>query len=111
MPFCHFSKVYEGISWDNLKEKTKLQIANNCRQLEYKEAIAITLTKAEFDIICKNISKPYDCYQKFVPLSIPNSQGIWNCITLIDKQTQRKLILYTAGRSFPLYVAMVEQTQ
>lgn len=110
MPFCHFTKVFEEISWDELKEKTKQQTANNCRQLEYKEVITITLSKTEFDIICNNISKPYACYQKFASLSIANAQGIWNCITLIDKQTKNKLILYTAGRPFPLYAAMFEHT-
>ena len=109
MPFCYFTKVCEDISWEDLKKITKKQIANNCRQLEYNEIITITLSKTEFDNVCHNISKPHTSYLQFAPLSIANAQGIWNCITLIDKQTNNKLILYTAGRIFPLYVAMSKQ--
>lgn len=107
MFFCHFSKVNVGISWRELSESTRQQVSNNCRQLKYKKLTQITLPQTEFEKICNDVSKPYPCYRQFAPRSLTDSQGIWHCIVLKDKETKNHLVLYTAGRAYPLYAAII----
>lgn len=108
MPSCHFSKVNKNISWSKIKANTLLQITNNCKKIEYLELTAIVISKLEFDTICKDISIPNLCYQKFAFQSIAGVDGIWRCIILQNTQDTRKIILYTAGRIYPLYAAIEE---
>lgn len=108
MPFCHFSKVNNSISWSKIKANTLLQITNNCKKIEYLELTAIAISKPEFDTICKDISIPNLFYQKFTLQSVAGVDGIWRCIILQNTQDTRKIILYTAGRIFPLYAAIEE---
>ena len=108
MPFCHFSKICKSISGSKIKANTLLQITNNCKKIEYLKLIDIVISKPEFDAICKDISIPSLCYQKFAPQSVAGADGIWRCIILQNMQDTRKLILYTAGRIYPLYAAIEE---
>jgi len=108
MPFCHFSRVYKGTSWADLKANKRLQIARNCKELEYYELITVTVDQAEFDQICNDVSCTRPCYQKYAYQSLPTSDGKWNCIVIKNRQSEQKIILYTAGRMYPLYAAVCE---
>lgn len=76
--------------------------------MEYSEVVAIVISKSEFDAICNDISIPNPCYFRFAPQSVARLNGIWNCIILQNAQDTRKIILYTAGRVYPLYAAIEE---
>lgn len=108
MPFCHFSKVTNGMSWSIIKENTLSQMSNSCKEIEYLEIATITISPREFDIICKDVSIPSYCYLRFTPHSIADLGGIWHCIKIQNTQDTRSIILYTAGRVHPLYVAIEE---
>lgn len=108
MPFCHFSKVNNGMSWSSIKKNVLLQISNGCKKMEYSEIASITISLLEFNIICKDVSNPSHCYLKFTPHSIAGLDGIWHCIRLQNTHDTRRIILYTAGRVHPLYVAIKE---
>lgn len=108
MPFCHFSKISKSISWSKIKANTLLQIANNCKKIEYLKLTDIVISKLEFDTICKDISIPNLCYQNFTLQSVAGTDGIWRCIILQNTQDTRKIILYTSGRIYPLYAAIEE---
>lgn len=70
MPFCHFSKISKSISWSKIKANTLLQIANNCKKIEYLKLTDIVISKLEFDTICKDISIPNLCCQNFTLQSV-----------------------------------------
>ncbi len=106
MFFCHFSKVHRGISWSTIQENTRLQNSNHCQKIAYTEIAAVTLSESEFKTICRDISKPHPCYQQFAPLSLAKEDGTWQCISLIEPIANQKIILYTAGRKWPLYAAI-----
>lgn len=108
MPFCHFSRVYKGTSWADLKANKELQKLNNCRELEYSELITVTVNQAEFDEICNDVSCSRSCYQKYAKESLATFEGKWNCIVIKNRENKQKIILYTAGRMYPLYAAICE---
>lgn len=110
MPFCHFSKISKSISWSKIKANTLLQIKNNCKKIEYLKLTDVAISKPEFDTICKDISIPSLCYQKFAHQSVAGTDGIWRCIILQNTQDTRKIILYTAGRIYPLYAAITKES-
>ena len=108
MPFCHFSRVYKGTSWSELKVSRQLQIFRKCKELEYSELATIVVDQAEFDIICNDVSCARDCYQKYAHQSIATLDGKWKCIIIKNQHSKQKIILYTAGRIYPLYAAVCE---
>ena len=108
MPFCHFSRVYKETAWSDIKANIQFQISRNCKALEYLELITITIDQSEFELICSDISCPRPCYQKYSYHSVASSDGKWQCIVLTNKQNGQKLILYTAGRLYPLYASVCD---
>lgn len=105
MPFCHFSKVYRGATLSTLKATNEQQIKNNCKEMEYSPIATITVDQAEFKTICEDISHPRDCYQEFTSQSRTTPDGKWQCIVIKDRESGQQIILYTAGRIYPLYAA------
>ena len=51
MPFCHFSRVYKGTSWTDLKGNEQLQLFRNCKKLEYTELVSVVVDQEEFEQI------------------------------------------------------------
>lgn len=108
MPSCHFSRVYEKTTWSDLKAASGQQVKNNCKKLEYAEIATITVEQAEFKLICSDVSYPRDCYRKYTPQSCAASDGKWKCIVIKERKSGQQIILYTAGRIYPLYAAICE---
>lgn len=108
MPFCHFSRVYKGTSWADLKANEQLQISRECKKMEYAELISIVVDQGEFDLICNDVSSARSCYQKYTHQSIAALDGKWKCIIIKNQHSKQKIILYTAGRLYPLYAAICE---
>ncbi len=108
MPFCHFSKVHKGTSWATLKANKQLQLSRKCREIEYVDLITIMVDQTEFDLICNDVSSTRSCYRKYTNQSIATSDGKWKCIIIKNKHNEQKIIVYTAGRTYPLYAAICE---
>ena len=105
MPFCHFSRVHRGTTWATLNTTNEQQIRNNCKKLEYQVIATITVDQEEYKTICEDISYPRDCYRKFTSQSRTTLDGKWGCIIIKDRASGQQIILYTAGRIYPLYAA------
>lgn len=108
MPFNHFSKISDGSSWSDLICTKKIQIEKSSKMLEYVELVTISVMHGEFNRICDDIASPNICYRKYTADSVATLDGKWKCITIRDEQSNRKLILYTSGRKYPLYAAVCE---
>ena len=108
MPFGHFSRVYKGTSWADLKANEQLQISRKCKKLEYTELISIVVDQEEFNLICSDMSNARNCYQKYTHQSITALNGKWKCIIIKNKHSMQRIILYTAGRTYPLYASICE---
>lgn len=108
MPFCHFSRAYKGTSWADLKSNEQLQITRGCKKMEYLELISIVVNQNEFNTICNDVSKARNCYQKYAHQSIATLDGKWRCIIIKNRHSKQKIVLYTAGRIYPLYAAVCE---
>lgn len=108
MPFCHFSRVFAGTSLEDLKANNKQQISNNCKKIEYIELASINIEQPEFDLLCRNISKPQHYYQKYAHESQADSIGRWKCIVIKCMSSKQKIVLYTAGYTYPLYAGIHE---
>lgn len=106
MPSAHFVKVYRNISWDDIVYLTQAMKNQGCKPLLYKVIAEVILTKDEFGQLSKSISKPNSHYLEHVNRSMPSEKGIWNCISVKQSSTSIELLLYTAGRTFPLYLAL-----
>lgn len=108
MPFCHFSRVFAGMTLADLKNIYGIQEERKCKRMEYIELVLINVEQFEFTQICHDISKPQDCYQKYSLESNADFTGKWKCIVIENEQTKDRIILYTAGRISPLYAAIPE---
>lgn len=108
MPFCHFSRVYKGTSWMDLKANKQLQLSNKCKMIEFIELVAITVGPEEFNLLCTDLSSARSCYEKYSHQSISTLDGKWKCIVIKNQFGNQKIILYTAGRIYPLYAAVCE---
>lgn len=106
MPFNHFSKVSVETSWSHLVHIKQQQIKNKSKMLEYVELVTLLVKHDEFINICNDIIAPSACYWKYTANSVTTSDGKWRCIVIEDEQSNRKLILYTGGRKYPLYAAI-----
>lgn len=108
MPFNHFYKVSDGTSWSDLICTKQIQIEKRSKMLEYVELATISVMHDEFNKICDDIASPNICYRKYTADSVATLDGKWKCITIREEQSNRKLILYTGGRTYPLYAAVCE---
>lgn len=96
------------MSWADLKANEQLQLSRKCKTLEYVELISIGVAQKEFDLICNDVSSARSCYQKYTHQSIATLDGKWKCIIIKSQHSKQKIILYTAGRIYPLYASVSE---
>ena len=108
VPFCHFSRVFVGTTLRDLKLSNEQQVLRNCKKIEYSELSYIGLGQPEFDLFCRDISKPKHCYQKYAHESCADSRGRWKCIVIRCITSKQKIVLYTAGHTYPLYAGICE---
>lgn len=108
MPFCHFSRVFAGTTLWDLETNNEQQVSQNCKKIEYIELLCINLEQSEFDLLCRDISKPQHCYEKYAFASRADSSGRWNCIVIKCISNKQKIVLYTAGLTYPLYAGVYE---
>ena len=106
MPFCFFFKVNKGTTWDELKQLSEKQERAAKRKLEYFEAACFTVSYDVFLDICRDISVPQAFYQNHSKTSITTQSGMRKCIVICNTQDSKQIILYTAGRCFPLYAGV-----
>lgn len=76
--------------------------------MEYIELVNISVEQDEFKNICSDISIPRSCYQQYAHQSVSDLNGKWQCIIIKNIHNTQSLVLYTAGRLFPLYAAIRE---
>lgn len=107
MPEALFSRVLDNTNWDYLYKTMLVQKKQKCKPLHYKTLAEISLPKTEFNILVNELANPHPCYLPYSLQSIADDDGIWNCILIDNKIDNRKIALYTAGRTFPLYAAII----
>ena len=108
MRLAHFSKVRKSTSWNGLLEVTQAQMLKKCKPLCYNILIELCVPFPEFDHFVHNLSMPNPLYLQYALDSVPDKTGIWNCIVIICESDKREIAIYTAGRTFPLYAAIVK---
>lgn len=107
MNTAYFVKVSENLSWNALKEKIRRQQETDCRPIPFVLLEKIPVSSREFDSISQNLQKPHSCYATHTAQSLPDSRGFWHCILIESPDDSRNLLLYTAGRPWPLYVSVL----
>ena len=107
MEAAHFSRVLDDTSWKGLLDATQKQRKNNCIPLNYEVVNRISLSISDFDTLTEKIISPHSSYLKYTRQSIPSTHGTWKCIVISNDHDSRQVALYTAGRTFPLYAAIV----
>lgn len=106
MPKAYFVKVNEGITWSDVLKLTQFQINNFRKQLQYISIADLILQKKDFESLIASIARPHPVFISLAAHSIADSNGVWNCITIRCASDVRSIIIYTAGRTIPLYVAV-----
>lgn len=106
MPKAYFIKVNDSMPFLEILKSTKYQNNNLRKQLQYNSIAEIILQKDDFESLIASISQPHQSLASFANKSIADYNGIWNCITIRCASDERSIIIYTAGRTIPLYVAI-----
>ena len=107
MEEAYFSRVLVDTSWESLLDVTQRQKKNNCMPLNYEVITKISLSNGDFDNLIKKIVVPHSAYLKYTRQSIISAHGIWKCVVIGNDHDSRQVALYTSGRTFPLYAAIV----
>ena len=105
MPTGFFSRVTPNISFSLLLTKAMHQRNEGLKPIEYIVVDKVYLQVMEFENMLMDISKPISQYSAKYPRSITSPKGIWNCIEFKCPHDIRSIIVYTSGRSLPLYAA------
>lgn len=105
MPTAYFSRILNDTSWNDLLKNTQMQKSQKCKPLHYNILTELVIASSDFDILENTLSKPNQCYLKYAAQSVADEYGIWNCIVVKSETDSREAILFTAGRTFPLYAA------
>lgn len=105
MPEAYFAKVDKDTTWSDVLSAVQNQIDNSRKKLGYTSIAELSLDKVDFDELIASISQPHPSYARWSSQSRPDKNGIWNCITIKCTSDTRNVIIYTSGRTFPLYVS------
>ena len=100
-----FSRVTPNMHFSLLLTKAIHQYQLALKPVEYIVIEKIYLQMLEFENMLMDISKPISQYGVNFSGSITSPAGIWNCIEFKCYEDPRSLIVYTSGRSLPLYAA------
>ena len=106
MPKAYFVKVHDGITWFDVLKSTESQVNNSRKQLQYISIADLILQKDDFESLIACITQPHPSLASFVTESIADANGMWKCITIRCTSDARNIVIYTAGRTIPLYVAI-----
>lgn len=105
MPKGFFSRVMSGMSFSLLQIKASNQYKLGLNPIEYIVIDSMFFKTIEFETVLRDISVPVSQYGVNYVGSITSQNGIWNCIEFKCLHDPRSLIVYTAGRTLPLYAA------
>lgn len=105
MARAFFSRVESNTSFSTLITNARHQIEAGHKALDYNIIAEVYLSKEEFDVVINNISLSVSQYKTHYTKSVTSPDGIWQCIEVKCSFDVRSVIIYTAGRTFPLYAA------
>jgi len=102
-----FSRVELNTAFSSLAAEAKRQIEAGHKPIDYGVVTEIYLPKEEFCAVMDNISLPMPQYQAHCRKSVTSHEGAWQCIEVKCLSDIRAVVVYTAGRTFPLYAAPI----
>ena len=109
MPIGFISRITPNMSFSQLQAKAAYQRKSGIKPIEYTVVDEVCLQIMEFENLLMDISMPISRYSANYSLSITSPNGIWNCIEFKCPQDFRSVIVYTSGRSLPLYAAPYQE--
>ena len=78
------------------------------KETPYRIIGTIRPSRPEFAAIADRIGSVFIDYHELSKNSTTNSDGVMNCIEVVDPDFRIKMILYTAGERYPLYAAAIK---
>jgi len=106
MAEAYFVKINKDTTWTDVLNAIQNQIDNSRKKLKYTSITELSLNKFDFDDLKASISQPHPSYARWASQLRPDENGIWNCITIKCTSDAENVIIYTSGRTFPLYVSV-----
>jgi len=100
-----FSRVQPKTSFNDILMAAIRQKRLGATPLEYCIIAEIKLPQNEFKIFAEDISVPIPHYGFRGVKSIAGEDGLWSCILIKGRANDSEIVVYTAGRTFPLYAA------
>ena len=108
MEESYFVKVGERSSLEDVLASMRLQEKRSLKKIRYCSVAQIQLADEEFQSMLYPITQSHNIYVKFGPSNAISCDGSLRCITLTNSSEGAHLVVYTAGRTFPLYVSYEE---
>ena len=106
VPEAYFVKVDILVKFDELYHLIQLQKEKSRKKIKYNSLTEISININQFEYLKKNISKPNPSYALWSSQSVADNKGIWNCITIKCDTKSQIIIVFTGGRTFPLYISI-----
>lgn len=102
-----FSRVDQNTVFSSLVTEASQQIEAGHKPIDYSVVTEIYLPKEEFNAVMNNISLSIPQYRAYCKKSVTSSEGKWQCIEVKCLSEIRAIVIFTAGRTFPLYAAPI----
>ena len=100
-----FAKVNDSSSVEEVLASMNMQKEKKQKKLMFDIIAQVVVSDEEFKKLLRPISQSNGIYVKYGQHSVYGDNGIFQCISIENSKTSNRLIAYTAGRTFPLYVS------
>lgn len=102
-----FSRVDNTTSFSSLMAEASRQMKAANKAMYYEVISQIYVPNEQFSVIMNSVGTPIPQYEPHYKYSIASPMGIWQCIEVKCVSDIRVLVVYMAGRTFPLYAAPI----
>jgi hypothetical protein len=90
-----------------LKQSVEIAKNNKASPLNYHLVGRIEMDSQDYLAFISNMMVPNKHIIKYSSQLIPDEAGIWNCVIICSEIDSNNIIVYTAGRTQPLYSSII----
>jgi len=100
-----FIKVSNGLTLASAGQQIAGLRLKGSKQIRYNRIVQLQLDDISFFSMTNPLLQGNDIYNKYGAKSIAGQDGIWNCIVISNQTSAEKMVVYTGGRTIPLYLS------
>ncbi|GHU82366.1 hypothetical protein AGMMS50284_4110 [Clostridia bacterium] len=105
-----FIKASNGLTLASASQQINQQRLKGSKQIIYNPIVSLQLDEISFSSVVNPIFQVNDIYNKYGAESVAGKDGTWNCIVINNLSSSEKMVIYTGGRTIPLYLSYLSNS-